>query len=149
MYLVEGYQTLITFSSNPAVFLRAREIQPPEFDGGGEIDTTVMANVAFRTKSEKTLKHMNAITVQAQYDPFVYFQLISMINVRQIITIRFPDLATLVVYGWIDKFTPTSLKEGEFPLAEVKALITHRSPAGIETGMIAIGGGTAPGVVVR
>lgn len=149
MFLVEGYQTLVTFSATPGLFLRVRELQPPEIDGGGEIDTTTMLNAAARTRSQKTLVHWNAITMQCQYDPFVYFQMSGTINVRQLMTVTFPDAAIVPVWGFVDKFTPTSLKEGEFPLAEVKFIPTHRTTTGAETLSVGIVGGNSLGLVVK
>lgn len=148
MYLVDGYRTTVTFSLRPGIFLREREVQPPSIDTGGPIDTTVMANVRGRTAASKSLVSVGEVVMQCQYDPFVYSHIIADAGANQIITITFPDGATKVFYGFIDKFTPPSHKEGEFPVAEVRIVPTLRSPLGTET-MPTVTAGATPGVVAR
>lgn len=121
-FIQDGYQTLISFGADPliVVVINEKEVQPPDLDGGGEIDTTTMRNLKFRTKNPKSLVTLGDMTVQINYDPVVYTSLLNILNVNNLIRVIFPDGSTLDFWGWIDKFTPASLKEGEFPLAELK-----------------------------
>lgn len=132
MYLVDGFQTLISFSFSGVLFIRAREVKPPELDLGGEIDTTVMNNTKFRTSAPKSLIKVGAISAQCQWDPFVYQQLLLQLGIRQTITVRFPDSSTIAFSGFVNKFTPASMKEGDFPLAELEMMVTSRNVAGLE-----------------
>jgi hypothetical protein len=137
-YLTDGFPTLIRFSRNPAVLLKEREVQPPDLDGGGEIDTTTMRNNTWRSKYPKSLITAGDCTLQVNYDPKLYSDILAMINKNQSIMVRFSDGSGIQFYGWIDKFTPASLKEGDFPMAEVKIHCSNMDAAGVEVGPIYI-----------
>lgn len=128
MFLVDGFSTIIQIAGAAGnIFLREREVQPGEIDGGGPIDTTTMLNAVMETQTFKSLKKFGATKSQCQYDPNVYTQLMLIVNTLQFFTIFFPDGQTLPFYGWVNKFTPQSLKIGEFPLGELEILPTNRS----------------------
>lgn len=134
MFLVDGYSTLIVgtgYSTNGAVIaFREKEVQPPDVDGGGEIDTTTMRNLLWHSASPKALLKLGQTKLQVQYDPFMYNQIVVNALINRLWTVIFPDAATLGFYGWLDKFTPTSHKEGEFPLAEIILFPSMMSPGG-------------------
>lgn len=123
MFLHDGFQTWIGFpdlAPNIALVMKEREVQPPDMDGGGEIETSTMRNTRWRTKAPKSLITLGDVTLQVQYDPSLYNDILALINVNTRVEIKFPDTSTLTFYGWVDKFTPPSHKEGEFPVAEIK-----------------------------
>lgn len=122
MFLVDGFSTVVTFSGLPGIFLREREVTPPELDAGGEIDTSTMLNSRMRTRAAKSLATLGKVTMMCQYDPFVYSQLATWLGVVQVITVVFPDGFEMSFPGWVDKFTPPSHKEGDFPLATVEII---------------------------
>lgn len=125
MFLTNGHRTLVSMSLLPGVFLREREVQPPSLDMGGSIDTTTMRNSLFRTATSKTLITVGELTMMCQYDPFVYNQfIVTLGGVRQLFTVQFPDGMTFTFWGALEKITPPSHKEGDFPLMEVK-IIPH------------------------
>lgn len=166
MFLVDGFRTIVTMSLLPGVFLREKEVTPYGLSGGGGIETTTMRNAAvaalganpgqavvttrtFTPKSCVTIKEMSFV---AQYDPVALTQILAVINVIQVFTIVFPDGAVAPVTAWLDDFQPQQVKEGDFPLADVKII-----PTGTTTGQ---GGavvpsapvltpGFSPGVLVR
>lgn len=130
-FLTNGFQTLIGHSLAPGVLLREREVQPPEIEVGA-IDTTTMRNEYWRTQAPKFLITPGDITVQGQYDPILPYGTTTFTGLLGLvgnITIRFPDLSAIVFPGWLDKITPASLKEEEFPLAEFKFKPSMLSPA--------------------
>lgn len=134
-YLTDGFKTIIAFTALPGILFKEKEVQPPDADGGGEVDTTTMRNTKYRTRQPKHLITMGDITLHVQYDSSVYSlaQLINgLLNVNNTIVITFPDTHTLTVWGWVDKFTPASLKEGDFPMAEVKIHCSNQDNAGVE-----------------
>lgn len=132
-YLTDGWQTLISFSLAPSVLFRAKEVQPPDLDAGGEVDTTVMANNRWRTKQPKHLVTLGDTTLVAQYDPQCYTDVVTtLLGKNGQITITFPDGRTITFWGWVDKFTPSNLKEGEFPTAEVKIHSSNQDNSGTE-----------------
>ena len=116
--LDDGHSTTLTFAEGPYTFYE-KEVTPPGIDGGGPNNTTTMLNTVYRTKKPKKLKTLTNMSLTVAYDPIFYTDIIGDINVNQLITITFPDDSTLAVYGWIDKFTPATIVEGEQPTAEV------------------------------
>jgi len=131
--LDDGFATLIEFAEDSDVQMWEKEVTPPGVAGGGENDTSTMRNTTWRTKSPKGLVSLAESTLVVAYDPAVYDEIISMVNVNQLITITFPDSSTLAFYGWIDEFTPNALVEGEQPTAEVKIIPSNQDADGTET----------------
>ena len=142
MQLVDGYSAYVvsTFPTmNVTLFIRERELQPPAVDLGGQIETTTMLNNFVRTHAAKSLATIGELTLQCQYDPGIYAQMLSVVadstvsgsfrfrqgqNASHIIT--FPDGARFGFFGWYEKITPPSHKEGDFPLMEVKIQPSNR-----------------------
>lgn len=133
-YLDDGYQTLISFTSNPAVKLKEKSVTPPGIDGGDLIDTTTMRNTTWRTADGRALKTLTESSFVAAYDPVVYNELNAMINVNQEIEITFPDGSKLKFWGIMRVFQPNELTEGEQPTANVTISPTNKNAAGVETG---------------
>lgn len=115
----DGHPTIIEFANYPAVKFYERTIKPPGVDGGGAIDITTMRNSVWRTQSPKSLKTLSECSFSAAYDPTVYGDIVDMIQENQLCTITFPDASTLIFWGWVDKFEPGELAEGEQPTADV------------------------------
>jgi hypothetical protein len=135
MFLVDGFRTTVVFTAFPGILLREREVHPPELDANGEIDTTTMLNARMRTRAAKSLVTMGKLMMSCQYDPTVYIVMTALpagggaMGVVTTITVTFPDGTTLAFLGWINKFTPSSHKEGEFPIAEVEVIPSNTSLA--------------------
>jgi len=115
----DGYQTLITLANDPTLKIYEKEVTPPGYQGGGPIDTTTMRNETLRTASPKSLKTLSPMTIVAAYETEAYADLRDQINENQLITVTFPDGASLHFWGWVDEFTPGALTEGEQPTATV------------------------------
>lgn len=131
--LEDGFSTTISFSGASSVLLWEKEVQPPGIDAGGAIETTTMRNTAWRTFFPKSLKTLTECTVHAAYDPDLYTTILTMLGVNQQITIHFPEATTVQFWGFIDKFIPGQLKEGEFPIAEIKITPTNQDGSLIES----------------
>ena len=119
-YLTDGHPTTITFNAlGSGVTLLAKEISvtPPGIEGGGSNDTTTMRNTTWRTKQPKQLLELTDGTLEFQYDPAVYDQILTIINENDLIEVSFPDGSTLDFYGWLNNFTPGAHVEGEMPTA--------------------------------
>ena len=129
----DGFSTTITFADYPSVSLWEKEVTPPGVAGGGENDTTTMRNTTWRTKSPKQLKTLSECSFVAAYDPAVYDDIVSMVNVNQQITVTFPDDTTLVFWGWLDEFTPARSVEGEQPTAEITIIPSNQNDSLAET----------------
>lgn len=130
--LDDGFAAIISFSSNGAVKLYEKEVTPPGLDAGGPNDTTTMRNTRFRTMSPKRLVTATEMNAKCAYDPDVVNQLYAMLGVNQQITVTWPDATTLTIWGWLDKFKPGALKEGEQPTAEVTVHPSNHDNSGVE-----------------
>lgn len=130
-FLADGFPTRIQIQIGAVVivlFAAEKEVQPPGVDQGGEIDTTTMRNLNYRTRSPKTLATLTEMTIQVSYDPRIYGVILNtVLGVNATISVGFPDGTAVVFSGWLDKFTPAALKEGEFPLAEIKIVPSNQS----------------------
>ena len=126
--LRDGYATLITIAAAPGVQLYERETTPPALDGGGPIETTSMRTAAWRNKDPKTLKGLGDVMATVMYSTNAYNTISGIINTMTIITVRWPDGATLVFYGFVDKFTPSGHSEGNLPTANIVIIPSLRNP---------------------
>lgn len=130
--LKDGFSTTITFSEAPAVKMEEKSVTPPGVDGGGENDTSTMRNTAWRTRQPRSLKTATEMSFEAAYDPAVYDDIISMVNVNQQITVNWPDGSTLTFWGWLNTFEPGELVEGEQPTASVTIIPSNQDNSGVE-----------------
>jgi len=132
--LDDGHSTTIEFGTNDSVLFWEKEVTPPGVEGGGANDTTTMLNETYRTKSPKKLISLTDMSLVVAYDPAVYDDIISMINVNQLVTVTFPADDTLAFYGWLDTFTPNAVVEGEQPTANITIIPSNQeSASGTET----------------
>ena len=131
--LDDGYQTLISFASDPTVLFYEKTVTPPGVDGGGEIDTTTMQNSTWRTRNPKALITLSEAATTVAYDPATYPEIIALVNVNNLITVTFPDGDTLAFWGWLDKFIPGEHVEGEQPESEITIIPSNQNASGAET----------------
>ncbi len=122
----DGFSTTITLTTPATVKFWEKTVTPPAIDGGGANDTTTMRNTAWRTKAPKKLKTLTQSQTTVAYDPEVYDNILAALNLNQLITIDFPDGSQLAFWGWIDKFTPGEIVEGEQPTATVVVEISNQ-----------------------
>lgn len=128
----EGYQSLITFAAKPAVQIWEIAVKPPPMDGGEPIDITTQHNVLFHTMYPRKLIKMDPFDITAAYDPDVIPDLVGLINEFTVITVRFPDSSTWCFHGWLQKWAPGDLKEGEFPQATLTIVPSCMDPTFVE-----------------
>ena len=138
--LNDGFSSEISFSENPRVLLWEKEITPPGIDAGGANDTTTMRNARWRTRQPKKLLTLDDMELNVAYDPMLYDDIVDMAGVNQEITLTFSDGATLTFWGWVDKFKPSSLKEGEQPTASITIICSNENALGAETAPVAVAG---------
>jgi len=134
----DGFSTTIAFGdqasgTGPGITFWEKEVTPPGMDAGGANDTTTMRNILYRTRAPKQLITMTPTTLVVSYDAVFYDDIIAMIKVNQLITITFPDTSTVAFYGWLDKFLPGNIVEGEQPTATVTIEPSNQTDAGVET----------------
>lgn len=134
-YLTDGHPTTITFyalGTGVAILLKEITVTPPGVDGGGANDTTTMRNTTWRTNQPKHLKSLTECACTFQYDPGIYDQILSIINVNGLIRIDFSDTSALEFYGWLNNFTPGACEEGSMPTADGTVICSNQDSAGTE-----------------
>ena len=141
-WINDGFSTTIDFANAPSgvtLLIQEREVTPPSIDMGGENDTTTMRNTTWRTKQPKKLKTLGESSLVCKYDSEFYSQVLDMIGVNTLITVTFPDLTTYAFRGWLDKFTPNAIVEGEMATANVTIIAANQTAAGVETAPVFTG----------
>jgi hypothetical protein len=114
--LKDGIGSRISINIGNAFYAEI-EITPPEVDGRGGIDMTSLRNRGWITMAPKSLKALNAMTARVQYDPIMYGVVIGILQRNRQMSVTFPDGGVLTFWGWIDKFTPEGMSEGNKPTA--------------------------------
>jgi len=133
----DGHGTTIAFTdqssgTGPGVTFWEKSITPPGMDAGGSNDITTLRNTAYRTFAPKQLITMTECNLSASYDSIFYDDIVDMISVNQLITITFPDTSTVAFWGWLDKFVPGEVSEGEQPVADVTIVPSNVDGSGDE-----------------
>ncbi len=131
----DGFSTTIAFSAGGSgidVFMAEKTVTPPGISGGGANDVTTMRNTAWRTNAPKQLKTLTNSSLTVAYDPAIYDEILAILIVNQLITITFPDGATVAFWGWLDEFTPGDSEEGAQPTADIVIVPSNRNDSGTE-----------------
>ncbi len=137
--LPDGYATLVTLAFNPLIKFWEKTVTPPGVDGGDAIEQTTMHNSVWRTMAPRSLKTLTDLEITAAYDPDVYNQIISRINVVTTVTVTFIDDSTIAFYGFIRLFEPQSAEEGTQPEATITITPTNFDPvARVEEGPVIV-----------
>ena len=127
--LRDGFQSMVTFEDNATVKLFEKSTTPPGVDGGDPVETTTMHNAVYRSLGPRGLITLTEMLFTAAYDPAVYDEIIALTNVEQTITVTFADGSTLAFYGFLQKFEPGEMSEGEQPEATVSIQPTNVDPS--------------------
>ena len=143
-WINDGFPTTISFGNAPSgvtLYIQEREITPPGIDAGGENDTTTMRNTAWRTKQPKKLLSLTECSLVCKYDAAFFSQILTMVKVNTMIVIAFPDESTYRFRGWLDKFTPNAIVEGEMATANITVIPANQTAAGVEVAPVYQTGG--------
>lgn len=127
--LENGYQSLVTISGDTDIDLWEKTVTAPGYDGGDAINITTMHNQNVITKDLNALFEVTDITMVCAYARSSYGQVVALINVNGVITIRLPDGGTWCAYGGLRSFIPNALERGNQPEATVVLVITNVDPA--------------------
>lgn len=130
--LDDGFKTLVCPAANPTISFWEKTVKPPGLDGGDAIDTTTMHNNTWRTKAPRALVTMTDGDCKAAYDPNLYNTILTLLNVKTVWTVTFPDGSTLAFWGFLKSFAPDELKEGAQPEATVMIVPTNQDSTGTE-----------------
>jgi hypothetical protein len=132
--LDDGHQTLVSFAADTDVLFYEKTVTPPGIDGGGENDTSLMQNSTWRTRAPKALKTLTNASMTVAYDPAAYDEAVALIGVNTLVTVTFPDGATVAFWGWLNTFTPGEHVEGEQPTADIEIIPSNQNASLAETG---------------
>jgi len=126
----DGYSTRIVFSADTDIGLWMKTVTPPGWDGGDEIDITTMHNSALRTFAARSLATLTEFSTTCAWDPLVYDGVKNnLLNVETTVAVYFPDGTSLAFYGFLKRFEPGEMVEGEQPEATVTVQPTNRDPS--------------------
>lgn len=134
--MTDGFPTTIGFAADPTVLFEEKEVTPPGIDGGDPIETATMRNTAWRTRAARKLKTLTESGLSVAYEPAVYTDILLLVNVNTEITITWPNEGTLEFWGYLQRFTPGAIVEGEQPEAEVTIIPTNENDLGAEVAPI-------------
>lgn len=132
--MTDGFSTTIIFPNNTAlagVYFKEVTVKPPGLDSRGPIDTTSMRNYRLVTKVPKQLSDVTDLTLTVQWDPTIYTPLLTALGpmrINQWIWVWFPNGERWAFCGYIDKFDPQDLAEGENPRATMTIVMTNIDP---------------------
>ena len=145
LLLQDGYQSLVTFLLDTDIKFWEKTITPPGIDGGDAIELTTMHNTAWRTFAARGLKTLSEMTLVCAYDPDVYSdgtEIAEAINRDDTITVTWHDGSQLAFFGYLQKFEPSDLAEGEQPEATVTIVATNMDSDGAEQAPVMVSVGT-------
>lgn len=135
--LKDGYSSTIAFAANPTISFWEKQVTPPGLDGGEKVPQTTMLNSTLRTFASRGLYELTDVTVKAGYDPNLYTQIASLINVEGAITVKWKDGSTLDFFGYLQKFMPDTLADGTQPECTITIVCTNWDPVGkVEAGPV-------------
>jgi hypothetical protein len=141
MFLHDGYQTIISFATDSTLKFYEIEVTPPAMQIGKSIDLTTMRNTAWRTAAAAILKSLTGAKIKVAYDPDIFAQCdAGALGRNQLITMTFPDSSTLAFYGFLDSFTPSAIKEGARPEADISIMPTLLNASNVETAPVYVAG---------
>jgi hypothetical protein len=113
------------FSAAPTVGLFEIAVTPPGLDGGPSIDQTTQFNTSYVTRAPQVLKDLTEGSFTAAYDPQIFSDLNSIINVETVVTVYFFDGSSLAFYGYLQKVTPGPQEKGKMPTVTVTVTPTN------------------------
>ena len=124
-HLRDGFKTRITFGDDVGVSLWEKTVKPPGLDGGDKIEQSTMRNTLLRTYHPRSLITMTDLTMTCAYDPFIFLDILDLVNVNQVITVTFPDNSTVAFWGFLKSVEPNDHTEGEQPEVTVTICPTN------------------------
>jgi hypothetical protein len=123
--LKDGFSTLIALSIDPDISFWEKSVQPPGIDGGDPVKTSTMHNTDWHTMRPRKLKDMSPASTTVAWDPLTYGNIVDAVNKDTSVTLHFPSGDSLSFFGFLQKFEPGDMKEGEQPEAKITIVCTN------------------------
>jgi hypothetical protein len=140
LVMKEGFRVQLTVTGLTS--FEIIEFTPPAVDAGEAIDMTTHSNTAWETFAFRLLKKLEEAQMTVAYDIKFYSEIIAACGANRLITVTFPDGATLAFWGGLRTFKPSGMKAGERPTAQCDLKPTLRNSAGVETAPVFTAGPT-------
>ncbi len=134
--LEDGFVCVHEIDGYPTIQLWQKEVTPPGWEGGGEINLTNMHCVRFRIAAPKKLITIKGAQMVCFYDTEIITDLADVIQLNALITTTFADGSKHKWWGWLDSFVPNSNSEGKDPNASCVFGHSNRNDSGVETGPV-------------
>jgi hypothetical protein len=122
----------MTLSGAPTAPLWETGVTPPGIDGGPAIDVATMRQTKWRPFMPSALQTMTEFTVTAMYDPSAYTSISAQVNVNQSMTVALPNGGVVTFWGFIRRWIPNELREGQPPTAQVTVNPSNQDNTGAE-----------------
>lgn len=98
-----------------------------------EVLSGVNVGSYWRTFAPRALKSLSPVTSAVAFDFAALSSLAGAVGVNQLVTVHFPDGASILFWGWIEEFTPGAFTEGEQPTGQLVIQPSNRDEVGLET----------------
>lgn len=121
----DGLSTKITFSSVPTLQVWEKELTALGVEGGEPIPISNMFNAAWHTFAPRTLKKLKPIKVKAFFDINAWPTLLIQVNKKQVITLLFPNGATLCFFGFLYDLGEPTFVEGQPAMVDASIVPTN------------------------
>lgn len=141
--MVDGLSTTLVIGSYN--FVCEIEVTPPGIDGGEGIPQDCMRSGLWNLVWPKKRRKLTPITVLVSWNPDVYgFNIAAVsnniyyvpgaypgliVNQNMQMYVYFPTGSTLTFYGFVSKFEPQAMKEGERPTANMTIMPSLLHPS--------------------
>ena len=129
LLLRDGFSSVVGFEANLTIKFWEKTVTPPGLDGGDAVELTTMHNSVWRGFGPRNLITLTEMSLVAAYDPDLYDEIVEIINVATTVTVKFADTSTLAFFGFLQKFEPSDLTEGEQPECTITIMPTNLDPS--------------------
>jgi hypothetical protein len=133
--LKDGIGTIMTFGKGPNFPLYGEvELTPPGVNMGGPIDLIGLRTVGWAPAAAQSIKRLQPLNVKIMFDPELVPTAYTFMGRNQVISVRWPTLATLNWYGWIEDLNFEPHQPGQRPLANMVIQPSNLNPNCVLTG---------------
>jgi len=139
--LFDGLAT--TLNIGGTVLICEIEVTPPAIDGGEGIPQDCMRSGGWNIMWPKKRRKLGPISALVSWSPDMYWVNLGqlpppnvsvLVNIVSLVTVTFPTEGILTFWGFLSKFEPQAMKEGERPTANITIVPSLINPS---TGLVA------------
>jgi hypothetical protein len=131
----DGFGVRIMLQTSGITF-QEKGVTPPGVDGQDPVSISHNAKVSYVEKLARALKELTPASGTVVYDPAQISTITSAINVHQVIWVSFKEGDAVAFYGFLRKFEPEEMQDGEQPTASIELVPCGVNAAGTEEGLL-------------